>query len=300
MHRSRQEAPPPPLVKPSLNATRGYVVVLGMATTDTSLVVDKVFTGANIVDASSAATQAYGVPGGAVYHISVALVKAGHTAYPVTYLGDDLRGDSLLRAFEAIPCASAGIGRARFSDSPACLLIHQPDGSTGCVIDRSIRSGPLTAPQMRLIRDAGTVVLTAGFPDGQIELFDVVSCDCFVVWVAKSDPRCFPDDLARLCAGRANLIVCNSAERGWVESMIQAAGNNGVTLIVTQGSNGADVISSDRKFRVPATPVEAANPTGAGDTFAGALLSELLSGSDSFEAAVTRANEQTAQFLESH
>jgi hypothetical protein len=46
-------------------------------------------------------------------------------------------------------------------------------------------------------------------------------------------------------------------------------------LVVTRGAEGADLLSADRCERIPAYPVRAVDPTGAGDVFAAAFLCAL-------------------------
>jgi ribokinase len=61
------------------------------------------------------------------------------------------------------------------------------------------------------------------------------------------------------------------------------------TVILTLGERGALVVNADMVRHVPAVPVQAVDPTGAGDAFVGSLAVYLGQGM-SLEAAVSRAN----------
>jgi sugar/nucleoside kinase (ribokinase family) len=69
-------------------------------------------------------------------------------------------------------------------------------------------------------------------------------------------------------------------------------------VVLTLGSEGAIVVTSDRAEHVPATSVEGpVDPTGAGDTFWVSYLSARANGVDAVEAA-RRASEITSAMLE--
>lgn len=58
-------------------------------------------------------------------------------------------------------------------------------------------------------------------------------------------------------------------------------------FILKKASRGVEIFERDRRTKIGAAPnVRATDPTGAGDTFAGALLSALARGHDLIEAAV--------------
>ncbi|HEY7782309.1 MAG TPA: PfkB family carbohydrate kinase [Ktedonobacterales bacterium] len=71
----------------------------------------------------------------------------------------------------------------------------------------------------------------------------------------------------------------------------------GLSLVVTDGAAGADLIVGGAVERVPAHPAREVDPTGAGDVFAAAFLSALADGADD-RAAVDFAHRAAAYSVE--
>lgn len=132
-------------------------------------------------------------------------------------------------------------------------------------------------------------------PDLQIKVLDQVrrsrvkfiACDTMNFWIAgkrgpllkvlqRIDCMVLNDAEARQLTGESNLIKAAKA----VQSMGPAI------VLVKKGEHGVILLFGDRVFALPAYPVERVfDPTGAGDTFAGAMMGYLASeGSFSFDA----------------
>ncbi len=105
----------------------------------------------------------------------------------------------------------------------------------------------------------GTVVLDLGSPKERLNellaVVDVVNCPlrCVERVMGETDP----------IKGALKLL---------------AAGPQMAT--VTNGENGAWLVSGERRLQLPATTVEAVDTNGAGDTFCGALIHGLMQGWD--------------------
>ncbi len=85
---------------------------------------------------------------------------------------------------------------------------------------------------------------------------------------------------ARSCAGEANLA--RAARR------IQAMGPR--VVVVKRGEHGATVFDGDEVFAAPALPLESvADPTGAGDSFAGGFMGAIASTGDVSNDGLRRA-----------
>ncbi len=75
---------------------------------------------------------------------------------------------------------------------------------------------------------------------------------------------------------QADLFFLNEHEaRGLFGAVDAASTAAGKLLLVTLGARGALVIAGDRRTHVPGQPAVEVDPTGAGDTFCGALLAGL-------------------------
>ncbi|MXX80196.1 MAG: hypothetical protein F4Y69_04065 [Chloroflexi bacterium] len=73
------------------------------------------------------------------------------------------------------------------------------------------------------------------------------------------------------------------AEAAWTD--IRSLGPS--TFVLKKASQGVEVFQNDRRTQIGAVPdVDTIDPTGAGDSFAGGLLSSLAQGNDLIEAAV--------------
>jgi sugar/nucleoside kinase (ribokinase family) len=73
---------------------------------------------------------------------------------------------------------------------------------------------------------------------------------------------------------------------GWLarDPQLTTWRESGPLVVVTQGDRGATLQTRSTEEQFPAFPVAATDPTGAGDVFAGALLSTLWTGRDVREA----------------
>ena len=110
-----------------------------------------------------------------------------------------------------------------------------------------------------------------------VEAPDLVACDSMNFWIEgkrdrlvslleKVDILLINDSEARQLAGEANLLKASR----W----IQAHGPE--MVVVKKGEHGAILFADDGVFFVPGYPLEAlADPTGAGDAFAGGFLGYL-------------------------
>lgn len=90
---------------------------------------------------------------------------------------------------------------------------------------------------------------------------------------------------------QADLFFLNENEaRGLFGSVDAARPAADKLLCVTLGARGALVIEDDRRIHVPGQPANEVDPTGAGDTFCGAVLAGLARG----ESAVAAAQQAVA------
>ena len=104
-------------------------------------------------------------------------------------------------------------------------------------------------------------------------------------------------DLVIECVRQADLFVPNEAELGRLTGTedlagaVAAARGWGTPMVVTRGAAGALVVTADEvtEIRDGARTVEVRDLTGAGDTFAGAMIGALVQGAP-LVAAVAAAN----------
>ena len=141
------------------------------------------------------------------------------------------------------------------------------------------------------------VFLANGPPETQASVLDQVQSPTFVMmdtmnlWIDISRPA-----LVELL-GRVDALVINDEEAHLLTervSLVRAAEDildmGPRTLIIKKGSHGATMIQKGVYFAVPAFPLEeVVDPTGAGDSFAGALMGYLANTDDISHENVRKA-----------
>jgi len=117
----------------------------------------------------------------------------------------------------------------------------------------------------------------------QVEDPDLVVCDTMDLWIntarqelAELFPRVdvlvINDEEVRMLTGDFNVI------RGARDLLKKGIG---LGVVVKRGEHGCTLVTRDRLFISPAFPVEhLVDPTGAGDTFAGAMIGYIASSGD--------------------
>jgi len=137
-------------------------------------------------------------------------------------------------------------------------------------------------------RSAPFVMLGNIDPNLQIEVLDQIEKPAFVLadtmnlWI---DIR--HAELTKLCS-RVNMLVMNDEEaRQFTDraNLVQAAkilrSLGPELVIIKKGEHGALLFHEDQAFALPALPLgQVVDPTGAGDTFAGALIGYLARSND--------------------
>ncbi|MBO6639143.1 MAG: carbohydrate kinase family protein [Roseitalea sp.] len=230
--------------------------------------------------------------GGSPTYVAGAAAIAGIASAPVAWVGDDALGAHYVDHCRAAGLDVSGLERHAGARSPAAIMIHQADGSTACLYD----PGPggeerLTAEQARLIAEADMACLTVG-PGHLVEpILAARPADRPLCWVMKDDPTCFGPESRAALAARAGIIFCNAAERPLIGAVPAH------TMIVeTLGADGVRLHAENAVTALATEPVAVADPTGAGDSFAGAFIAAHLQGAGP-EAAARTAMEMVAAML---
>jgi sugar/nucleoside kinase (ribokinase family) len=102
-----------------------------------------------------------------------------------------------------------------------------------------------------------------------MDLWINIARDPLMELIGKVDLLTVNDSEARLLTGKYHLRQCAETILGWGPEY----------LIIKKGEHGATLFSKAGIFLLPAYPIEAVvDPTGAGDSFAGAFLGHLAEG----------------------
>ncbi|WP_404712975.1 carbohydrate kinase family protein [Sphingomonas sp. MMS24-J13] len=269
------------------------VAILGTATADQVFRLSAAFEQEGTI-AVRRVTQARA--GGAPVYTGAALTQRGHEASPVFDLGDDADGSMILNA-----CRRAGMPIDAIAIQPdgstsSCLLVYAADGRDFCLFDPGrLASAPLTDAQASAVERAEMVVIAATDASRVEHILDRLRPDQRLVWIFKHDPNCFPDRLCRQLMQRADIVFHNRAEAALVEGWLSLAGPD-MLRIRTSGGDGVRIAYGALTIDVPTRSLRLADPTGAGDSFAGYMLAALLDGADRVDAA-HKALSATAAFL---
>jgi 2-dehydro-3-deoxygluconokinase len=249
--------------------------------------------------------------GGAESNVAIAVTRLGGRASWVGRVGDDELGDLVLGQLrgEAVdvrhavrdPGAPTGLMiRTRRTASVAHVLYYR-SGSAGS------RLAPADIP-VDAVRAAGVLHVTgitpALSPTARTATFTAVeearaagvpvSLDVnhrATLWRGE-DPR---PVLAELAA-RADVLFAGEDEAGLLgvegepEEVVAALAALGpAQVVLRRGARGALAAVDDALVDVPAYPVAAVDPVGAGDAFVGGYLAELLAGADAATGLATAA-----------
>lgn len=145
-------------------------------------------------------------------------------------------------------------------------------------------------------RDTPYVMLGNIAPALQIDVLDqmerpkLVVADTMNFWIDGARP-----DLDKLLK-RVDVLVINeeearqlSGEHHLIKVAAALLDMGPQTLIIKQGEYGAWLFAGDEVFSAPAYPLEAVDPTGAGDSFAGGFIGYIASMDDTSHETLRRA-----------
>lgn len=238
--------------------------------------------------------------GGSPAYAAMALMKAGVAeAVPVSWVGDDGAGAAYRAQLHAQGVSDRGIASVAGIRTPAAVLAYQPDGGCVCLYDPGTSQEPsLTQAQRALVAASDWLCITVGPKDASEAALEAMGADAKLAWVVKHDPRAMPAPLAARIAARADLVICSQAERDFLKQALAAAEATrpGLIAIETRGGAGAVLRRGDEETIVAAAPMKVADPTGAGDSFAGGVLAAVAGGEED-AAAILQAGHRAAAAL---
>ncbi len=242
--------------------------------------------GESLVDVITVDGEERSVPGGGPMNAAVA---AARLAVPTAFVGrvsTDEAGDTIwahlehagvdLRAAQRGPEPTA---RAVVTTAPVQSFRFEGDGTADASMT-AVDLGPL-GPGPHILH-AGTLGIfrgtTAGVLAGLLPTFDgLVSFD------PNIRPQVFPSRERWLAVAdpwleRADVIKASDEDLDWMGTDSASLLDRGVGVVLrTVGPDGVEVHLADgATLSVPAATVEVADTVGAGDSFSGAVLSQLL------------------------
>ncbi|GEM_PF-1121753 len=276
------------------------VVVSGFATLDYVVQSSEPFNGTGTVLSELGVANAWPRAGGAALYASRRIAAAGHRSFALTWIGDDGDGGHYLRACQRDQICREAIQQNRGFKTPKCILIYRPDGDYGCLLDVGIGgTEKLSKEQIEVVSNADHLCITAGPAHASIEALKACPPDASVSWITKLDRNSFPPELCRLLAERASIIFCNASERRFLEESMITDCTKKLTVIETRGSDGVAIDSPEGNRLLPTMPVDVSDATGAGDTLAGEVLAQYLTGKVTIDEAVEKGMAAARDLLRS-
>jgi sugar/nucleoside kinase (ribokinase family) len=247
--------------------------------------------------------------GGCAQLVAMELARLGRRTELVSWLGDDESGRRYLEHLRATGVGTAGV-EVGPGPSPRTLLIYDPDGGATCYYHPSGARDQRLTPEVRAwLGGACTVAVTVGPSTLTSGLLDAMGPDVRLAWSVKADPDAFPLGLRRRLLAGSALICFNGDELFFLAEAVSADVPRSVdaalaalraatraVLVLTLGAGGARVVWPDGDQVVHASPLQVADPTGAGDAFFAGFLAAVLAGERPV-AAASRAMDSATAFL---
>lgn len=241
-------------------------------------------------------TRHYSDNGGKGANQAVAAARLGGDVAMIGRVGDDIYGHRLRDALAAEGVNIDGIG-VDPTTSTGLALITIDAGSENTIV---VSPGANSMLRPEHIEENGASIAGARVVLTQLEVpMDAVAA------VARATKGTFclnpapATDLPPGILARTDVLIPNRSELaalagvpepGSIDEVSDAVGRleTDAAVVVTLGSDGALLIAEGAVTRFPAADVDAVDPTGAGDSFCGAIA-EALSRDLGLDSAVERA-----------
>ncbi len=238
--------------------------------------------------------------GGKGVNQSVAIAASGGHVRHVGAVGPD--GDWALARIAALGVATDHIARVEQATGHAIIFVDEQ--AENMIV---IQGGANQALSLEQIDAA----LATAVPGDWVLLQNETNLTIEIVQKAKAaglkvaySPAPFDAEKALAVLDLVDLLAVNQYEAGELRAARRALGHTApvdATLLVTLGSEGAELVSGDgRNLRQAAFKVTPVDTTGAGDTFLGAFLAHYTQNPDRAKTALRYAAAAAALQVQSH
>lgn len=254
-------------------------VAIGYASVDYPAVLDGYFKGDQTVLIKQRPADAFPRPGGCPLYVARPLAASGCETSVITWVGEDDMGELFRSHAEKAGVDTGGIGTVVPGATPISFMIYQEDGSCCCCFDPGLLgTEELSQGQADLIRTADLVCITVGPPDIGMQALEMASDNCAVAWVAKNDPKSYPEELRGMLGQRADYIFCNVHERAWIDQALLNREKPPPLIVETNGAENVKVQHGKQVSHLDVPALEFNDASGAGDTLAGGCLAAVVGG----------------------
>lgn len=255
-------------------------VAIGYASLDYPAVLDGYFQADRTVLIKQRPTDCFPRPGGSPLYVARPLAETGCNTAIITWVGDDDMGQLFRSYASRNRIETSGIAVVASGATPVCFLLYQEDGSCGCCFDPGfLGKEVLSEEQIQLIKAADLVCVTVGPPDiGTRTVVELVSDDAVLAWVAKNDPKSYPEGLRMMLGERVDYIFCNYHERAWIDSALLRRKRPRPLIVETNGAAAVKVEWGRYIDHLDVPRLRFNDASGAGDTLAGGCLAAVAHG----------------------
>jgi ribokinase len=235
----------------------------------------------------------YSGGGGKGANQAVAAARLGAAVTMVGRVGDDEYGTTLIEGLNSEGVDTSQVGVDLSSPTGLAVITVDERAENTIVVspgaNMKLRPGHL---DHELIAGASVVLSQLEVPVDTVTNAARLSTGTFILNPApgRALPAKLLDRVDVLIPNRSELGALTGREPGTIAEVADAARALRVagSVVVTLGSDGALLVQEDDVVVVPAPPVAAVDPTGAGDAFCGAMAHGLSASMD-LEESVRRA-----------
>lgn len=248
------------------------LVVTGYASLDFAVGLDGLAQGDQTTLIAARDAEAWPRAGGCPTYISGAVVRRGLDASPIMWVGTGAEADGFIAKLDSQGIGTDGIGKVDSPRSPTALMVYQADGSCMCLYDPALaRAEVLTDAQKDLIANASHLCISVGPRQLMDEIVALCPPTARLYWAVKNDPDAFSLEIRKRLSARADVIFHSESERSLI-------GDTSAILVETRGPDCVCVNQDGGTIEISVTPINIADTTGAGDTFAGGYIAAEMSG----------------------
>ena len=238
--------------------------------------------------------------GGDAFNESVILSRMGHKVQIVCCLGQDVAGDIIVSALEGNNVSTDHVARLSTEHTPVANILLNPMKERQSVTSRAaaLRSyipSIVGISGYRVLSLASLFRAPLDKPETITELVKQAKRDGAIVCADTKMPtfRQIGMDDIKDALPYIDYLFPNENEAAYFSGqsdynrMAQAFLDRGVGhVVVKTGAAGCVARSREESFVLPAFPVEAVDPTGAGDNFAAGFISTLLHSGSFYDCCV--------------
>ena len=224
--------------------------------------------------------------GGCSINMAVTIRNLGGEGVVVSCIGTDRAGEEILRYLEAHGL-STELVYALPGTTGSCLVFSEPEGERTFLTHKGRETvfPPELARKVASFSPAWAGItgyyLLADDPGGLMDCLEALhqGGTRFLFDPSPMVHQIDPEILARMVA-ISDILTPNSTELApfGADAGISALTGAGKTVILTRGGSGGTVYGADETFSYASAPCTPVDTTGAGDSFAGALLYALTRG----------------------